>query len=161
MGNSICTIFFTIMWCYCRNVFNDSNVYLLPILSIIICIVMTYIATVGVKKFSWLSDFGGKFTLAVTVIFILMAFVYVLMGKPSATEFTYESVIPTFNVKYFSTFSWLLFAVSGSEVAGTYIKLSLLGLAIRSVSLRSFNKEHNTDEKIEEFAVIEETALRK
>ena len=105
-----------------RNVFNDSNAYLLPILSIIICIVLTYIATVGVKKFSWLSDFGGKFTLAVTVIFILMAFVYVIMGKPSATEFTYESVMPTFNLKYFSTFSWLLFAVSGAEVAGTYIK---------------------------------------
>lgn len=105
-----------------RNVFNDSNSYLLPILSIIICIAMTYIATVGVKKFSGLSDFGGKFTLAVTVIFILMAFVYVIMGKPSATEFTYNSMMPDFNVKYFSTFSWLLFAVSGSEVAGTYIK---------------------------------------
>lgn len=105
-----------------RNVFNDSNSYLLPILSIIICVVMTYISTVGVKKFSALSDFGGKFTLAVTVIFILMAFVYVIMGKPSATQFTYENIVPNFDVKYFSTFSWLLFAVAGSEVAGTYIK---------------------------------------
>ena len=36
-----------------RNVFNDSNVYLLPILSIIICIVMTYIATVGMISLSF------------------------------------------------------------------------------------------------------------
>ena len=104
-----------------RNVFTDSNAYLLPILSIVICISMTYIATIGVSKFSKLADFGGQFTLGATVIFILMAIVGYFMGTPSATEFTVQNVIPDFNVSYFSTFSWLLFAVSGSEVAGTYI----------------------------------------
>ena len=104
-----------------RNVFDDSNAYLLPILSIFICIVMTYIATIGVSKFSKLADFGGKFTLAATVIFIVMALVGYFSGTPSATQFTPETVIPEFSLKYFSTFSWLLFAVSGSEVAGTYI----------------------------------------
>lgn len=105
-----------------RNIFNDSNAYLLPILSIIICIVMTYIATIGVEKFSKLADLGGKFTLAATFIFVLMAIVGFLIGKPSATEFTAETLIPKFDVSYFATFSWLLFAVSGAEVAGTYIK---------------------------------------
>ena len=104
-----------------RNIFTDSNAYLLPILSIVICIAMTYIATIGVSKFSKLADFGGQFTLGATVIFILMAIVGYFMGTPSATEFTVQNVIPDFNVSYFSTFSWLLFAVSGSEVAGTYI----------------------------------------
>ncbi len=104
-----------------RNVFDDSNAYLLPILSIFICIAMTYIATIGVSKFSKLADFGGKFTLAATVIFIVMALVGYFSGTPSATQFTPETVIPEFSLKYFSTFSWLLFAVSGSEVAGTYI----------------------------------------
>ena len=105
-----------------RNIFNDSNAYLLPILSVVICIVMTYIATIGVKKFSGLANLGGKFTLAATFIFILMAFVGIFMGKPSATVFTAENIIPKYNVSYFATFSWLLFAVSGAEVAGTYIK---------------------------------------
>ncbi|WP_434799170.1 amino acid permease [Terrisporobacter vanillatitrophus] len=105
-----------------RNVFTDSNAYLLPILSIFICIAMTYIATRGVSKFSKLADFGGKFTLAATVIFIVMAIVGYFTGTPSATEFSAETVVPKFNVSYFATFSWLLFAVSGSEVAGTYIK---------------------------------------
>ncbi|WP_024613718.1 amino acid permease [Clostridium sp. Ade.TY] len=104
-----------------RNIFTDSNSYLLPILSIFICIIMTYIATIGVSKFSKLADFGGKFTLAATVIFIVMAIVGYFVGTPSATDFTPSNVIPDFNVNYFSTFSWLLFAVSGSEVAGTYI----------------------------------------
>ena len=76
-----------------RNVFTDSNAYLLPILSIVICIAMTYIATIGVSKFSKLADFGGQFTLGATVIFILMAIVGYFMGTPSATEFTVQSGI--------------------------------------------------------------------
>lgn len=105
-----------------RNMFTDSNAYLLPILSIIICIAMTYIATIGVNKFSKLADIGGKLTLGATVVFIVMAIVGYFTGTPSATEFSAKTVIPKFNVSYFSTFSWLLFAVSGSEVAGTYMK---------------------------------------
>lgn len=105
-----------------RNIFNNSNAYLRPILSIFICVSMTYIATIGVNKFSKLADFGGKFTLAATFIFVLMSIVGFLIGKPSATVFTAKTLIPKFDVSYFSTFSWLLFAVSGAEVAGTYIK---------------------------------------
>lgn len=105
-----------------RNIFNNSNAYLLPILSIFICVSMTYIATIGVNKFSKLADFGEKFTLAATFIFVLMSIVGFLIGKPSATVFTAKTLIPKFDVSYFSTFSWLLFAVSGAEVAGTYIK---------------------------------------
>jgi amino acid transporter len=82
---------------------------------------MTYIATIGVNKFSELADFGGEFTLAATVIFIVMTLVGYFSGTPSATQFTAETVIREFSLKYFYTFSWLLFEGSGSEVAGTYI----------------------------------------
>ena len=106
-----------------ENRFNDSNAYLLPWISVLLAIVLTYIATIGVKKFSKISDLGGKLTLAATVIFILFAVVGVLVGKtPSATAFTSASVIPKFDASYFSTFSWLILAVAGAEVAGTYIK---------------------------------------
>lgn len=105
-----------------ENRFNDQNAYLLPYLSVILAIILTYIATTGVKKFSKLADFGGKFTIAATVVFILFAFVGLLVGKPSATQFTVENTIPKFDTGYFATFSWLLFAVAGAEVAGTYIK---------------------------------------
>lgn len=63
-----------------RNIFDDSNAYLLPILSIFICIAMTYIATIDVNKFSELADFGGKITLAATVICIEMALVVYFSG---------------------------------------------------------------------------------
>ena len=104
-----------------ENRFNDANAYLLPYIAIVLAILLTWIATKGVKTFSKLSDFGGKFTLAVTVIFILFAIIGFLTGKPSATTFTAASVTPKLDSTYFSTFSWLLFAVAGAEVAGTYI----------------------------------------
>lgn len=106
-----------------ENRFNDSNAKLLPWIGLVLALVLTYVATTGVKKFSKISDIGGKLTLAATVIFILFAVVEVLVGKaPSATHFTVSSVIPKFNADYFSTFSWLLLAVAGAEVAGTYMK---------------------------------------
>lgn len=104
-----------------ENRFNDSSTTLLSIMSVILAVILTFIATTGVKKFSKISDFGGKFTLAVTVIFIVFAILGYFMGKPSATEFTTATVIPQLNSSYFATFSWLLFAVAGAEVAGTYI----------------------------------------
>lgn len=104
-----------------ENRFNDSNAYLLPYIAIILAILLTYIATTGVKSFSKLSNFGGKFTIAATIIFIVFAFIGYLAGTPSATEFSAAAVVPKFDLTYFSTFSWLLFAVAGAEVAGTYI----------------------------------------
>lgn len=104
-----------------ENRFNDSNAYLLPFIAILLAILLTYIATTGVKSFSKLSDFGGKFTIAATVIFIVFAIIGCLVGTPAATQFTTSTVIPKFDATYFSTFSWLLFAVAGAEVAGTYI----------------------------------------
>jgi len=106
-----------------ENRFNDANAYLLPWLGFGLAIALTFIATTGVKRFSKISDIGGKLTLAITVLFILFAVVGVLVGKqPSATTFTAATVIPKFNADYFSTFSWLILAVAGAEVAGTYIQ---------------------------------------
>lgn len=104
-----------------QNRFSDANAYMIPYMSIALALILTFVATLGIKKFSKVADFGGKFTIAATLIFIVFAIVGFFAGTPSATKFTASSVIPTFNTGYFSTFSWLLFAVAGAEVAGTYI----------------------------------------
>lgn len=104
-----------------ENKFNDSNAYLLSYIALILAVALTWVATKGIKKFSKLSNFGGKFTLAATIAFILFAFIGYFMGTPSATKFTASTVLPQLNASYFSTFAWLLFAVAGAEVAGTYI----------------------------------------
>ncbi len=104
-----------------ENRFTDANVNLLPYYSILLCLMLTWIASRGVKSFSKLSNLGGKLTIAVTGGFIVFAFIAYLKGTPSATEFSIESMMPDFSTSYFATFSWLLLAVSGAEVAGTYI----------------------------------------
>lgn len=105
-----------------ENRFTDDSAKLLPYMSIFLAVFLTYVASKGVKKFSKISDLGGKLTLAITVIFIVFAFVGLAMGTPSQTKFTAESLMPTFDTTYFATFSWLLLAVAGAEVGGTYVK---------------------------------------
>ncbi len=104
-----------------ENRFGDENVMLLPYFSIVLCLALTWVATRGVGQFSKLSSLGGKFTFLATGLFIVFAFMGYFRGTPSATEWTRETVIPDFSSSYFATFSWLLFAVAGAEVAGTYI----------------------------------------
>lgn len=105
-----------------ENRFSDESASLIPYMSVVLAIFMTWVASKGVEKFSKISDIGGKLTLVITVIFIVFAFIGVLVGKPSATDFANESIVPTFDTSYFATFSWLLLAVAGAEVGGTYVK---------------------------------------
>jgi len=105
-----------------ENRFTDETAYLLPILGLGCLIALTFIAILGVEKFSRISDIGGQLTLIATVLFILFALVgFVGNITPSASEFNAANLMPAFDISYFSTFSWLLLAVCGSEVAGTYI----------------------------------------
>ncbi|QHI72346.1 amino acid permease [Aminipila terrae] len=102
--------------------FNDKTAYLIPWLAIGLIVALTFIAIMGVEKFSKISDLGGQLTLIATVLFILFAIIgYIGKITPSASEFTAANLTPAFDVNYFSTFSWLLLAVCGSEIAGTYI----------------------------------------
>lgn len=102
--------------------FTDKTAYIIPWLAIGLVIALTFIAILGVEKFSKISDVGGQLTLIATILFILFAIVGYIGGiTPSASQFTAEALTPDFDINYFSTFSWLLLAVCGSEVAGTYI----------------------------------------
>ena len=105
-----------------ENRFTDESAHLLPYMSIFLAIFLTFVASRGVEKFSKISDVGGKLTLAITVIFIVFAFVGLATGTPSQTQFTQEALVPSFDTAYFATFSWLLLAVAGAEVGGTYVK---------------------------------------
>jgi len=104
-----------------ENRFNDQNVKLLPYLAMLLCIALTWVASRGVKQFAKLSSLGGRLTFLVTGLFVFFAFLACFTGTPSATALNRETLMPEFSTSYFSTFSWLLFAVAGAEVAGTYI----------------------------------------
>jgi amino acid transporter len=87
-----------------------------------VCIVVTYLACQGVKRFSYLADWVGWGTLALVAILILVPILLVLTGwRESATDFSVAAMVPSLDLDYFATFSWLLFAVAGAEVAAPYV----------------------------------------
>jgi amino acid transporter len=99
-----------------------SNATLIPLLAVAICVLLTYIATRGVQIFSRLANWVGKATLVMAASLIVVPLMMVIFGgAKSANTFSIEEMKPTFDLTYFATFSWLLFAVSGSEVAAPYV----------------------------------------
>ena len=99
-----------------------SKAILIPFLAVIICVVLTFVATRGVQIFSRLADWVGKAVLVMVACLIVVPLVLVIFDVgTSSNTFSLEAMKPTFDLTYFATFSWLLFAVSGSEVAAPYV----------------------------------------
>ena len=99
-----------------------SNAILVPGLAVGICVLLTFIATRGVQLFSHLADWVGKAVLVMVGCLIVVPLVLVgFGGAESANTFSLEALTPSFDLTYFATFSWLLFAVSGAEVAAPYV----------------------------------------
>jgi amino acid transporter len=101
----------------------DAVTWTLPLLGVGICVAATYLSTRGVRVFSHLADWVGKGTLVLVAGLIVVPIVVVLAtGRSSANAFTLDALTPKLDLDYFSTFSWLLFAVAGAEVAAPYVK---------------------------------------
>jgi amino acid transporter len=101
----------------------ETATALLPPLGVAICIALTYVSTRGVGFFSHLADWVGKGTLVLTAGLIVIPIAWVLVGAhSSATTFTVSAMTPALDLQYFSTFSWLLCAVAGAEVAAPYVR---------------------------------------
>src|SRR5688572_6370226 len=104
------------------DVFTTATA-LLPPLGLLLLLGSTYVASRGVKIFSHLADWTGKATLVQAGALIVVPLAVVALNlKPSATTYTAAALVPSLDVKYFATFSWLLFAVSGAEVAAPYVR---------------------------------------
>jgi amino acid transporter len=99
----------------------ESATWLLPVLAVLICVALTWVASRGLHVFSVVGDWLGKATLALIAALVAIPFVLFAFGQESASNFTRAALIPTLDLDYFSTFSWLLFAVAGAEVAAPYV----------------------------------------
>lgn len=96
---------------------------LLPFVGVAICLFFTFIATRGVRIFSVLADWSARGILLLTAILIVIPIALVLFtSRVSATPYSLEALTPSLDLRYFSTFAWLLFAVAGAEVAAPYVR---------------------------------------
>ncbi|MHC5211462.1 MAG: amino acid permease [Planctomycetota bacterium] len=101
----------------------DAQTVLLPVLGVLLCVVLTFVCTRGVRVFARLADWMAKGTLVLVALLLVVPFAYAALGlRESANAFTLAELTPSFDLEYFSTFAWLLFAVAGAEVAAPYVK---------------------------------------
>lgn len=105
-----------------EDIFETATV-VLPMLGVAICIAATFLSTRGVRIFSHLSNWVGKGTLLLVGALIVLPLGALALGAhESEVDFTWDALTPAFDLQYFSTFAWLLFAVAGAEVAAPYVK---------------------------------------
>jgi amino acid transporter len=104
-----------------KDAFQDAA-WILPLLGVGICIVLTFVASRGVRFFSHLANWVGRGTILLAGLLIVVPIAVVIRGGASATAYSLPALRPALDLRYFSTFAWLLFAVSGAEVAGPYVK---------------------------------------
>lgn len=104
-----------------RDVFEGVT-WLVPPLGVACCLGVTWLSARGVRIFARYVGAAGQVLLVVTFGLILVTIAMVLGGwREPATAYGIADLRPDLNLEYFSTFSWLLFAVAGAEVAGPYI----------------------------------------
>jgi len=100
----------------------EKVTWMLPLLGVVLCVALTWVASRGVHVFSVLGNWLGNATLLLIAALVVVPFVLFFLGRPSATPFTGAALMPDFDLDYFSTFAWLLLAVAGAEVAAPYVK---------------------------------------
>ncbi len=104
-----------------RNLFEGA-LWVLPLLGTAVCVLLTFISTLGVQVFSRLTGVAGKVLLFATLTLIVVSLTSVLLGgHVSATPYRAADLVPALDFKYFSTFAWLIFAIAGAEGAGPYV----------------------------------------
>ena len=91
-------------------------------ITFVIFILLTLLEHKFSKSMEILSNIGGWAMFIMTILFVLLAFAGLAKsGGKTATPFTWKTIIPKFDLKYFSTVGMLIYAVNGSELVAPYV----------------------------------------
>ncbi|MCD5560890.1 APC family permease [Lactobacillus delbrueckii] len=91
-------------------------------ITFVIFILLTLLEHKFSKSMEVLSNIGGWAMFIMTILFVLLAFSGLAKsGGKTATPFTWKTIIPKFDLKYFSTVGMLIYAVNGSELVAPYV----------------------------------------
>ena len=107
-----------------KNAFGDNSTIIISVFSIILFWFGTWVSTKGAKGVSKVTNVSGVARVFIGVVFILLAFIVVLLmtGGETAQSFSVSNITPKFDWKFFATMAWILQAVGGAESIGVYIK---------------------------------------
>lgn len=91
-------------------------------ITFLIFIILTLIEHKFSESMEILANIGGWAMFVMTILFVLLAMAGLAKsGGRTATPFTWKTIIPKFDLKYFSTVGMLIYAVNGSELVAPYV----------------------------------------
>ena len=102
---------------------SSANMYLLTIAALVIFLIILYLSTRGVNFVKKVAAVAGSSMFIMSLLYILMAITapYITGAKVIQTSWTLSNFLPTFDVKFFTSLSILVFAVGGCEKISPYV----------------------------------------
>lgn len=112
-------------WTFLKNDWYDAlPTWQIQLATGIVFVFFLWVASRGLNPLKMLSTLAGSSMFAMSLLFILMMFAAPAIN-PSASfvplDWSWEHLIPTFNVQYFTSLSILVFAVGGCEKMSPYV----------------------------------------
>ncbi|MGP1437526.1 MAG: APC family permease [Treponema sp.] len=102
---------------------SDVNIHLLTIAALVVFLIILYLSTRGVSFIKKIATIAGSSMFIMSLLYILMALSapHITGAKVIQTNWTLSSFLPTFDVKFFTSLSILVFAVGGCEKISPYV----------------------------------------
>lgn len=113
-------------WAVFRNgeTYDSFPTLAVQLVTFAILIVFCYIASKGLNPLKKLATLAGTSMFVMSILYILMMFAAPAINPDAgfvSMEFTTKTLIPQFDVKYFTSLSILVFAVGGCEKISPYV----------------------------------------
>ncbi len=102
---------------------SSTNIILLSIACLAIFLVVLYLASRGISFIKKVAALAGSSMFIMSILFIFMAISapYITGAKVLSNTYSLKTFMPTFDLKFFTSLSILVFAVGGCEKISPYV----------------------------------------
>ena len=102
---------------------SSMNIHLLTVAALVVFLIILFLSTRGVSFVKKVAAVAGSSMFIMSLLYILMAITapYITGAKVIQTNWTLSTFLPTFDVKFFTSLSILVFAVGGCEKISPYV----------------------------------------
>lgn len=102
---------------------SSANITLLTLAALVIFLIVLYLSTHGVSFVKKIATLAGSSMFIMSIMFIFMAISapFITGAKVLTTSYSLKTFMPTFDVKFFTSLSILVFAVGGCEKISPYV----------------------------------------
>lgn len=112
-------------WMFLANTWYDSlSPFVVQMATGVVFVAFLFVASRGLSPLKALTTAAGSSMFVMSILFIIMMFAAPVIN-PQATyvplDWSWKSLIPQFNIQYFTSLSILVFAVGGCEKISPYV----------------------------------------